>query len=115
MTSFNRTLYPLAALSLIATGVFSTPVTADMEVVAVMATQTRLNNITEVFELGADKQELTKEFSSQLNNQLGDRLADEFDSSKRSAFLASEFSAEILDALDKRLPNEVDNLISAAD
>ena len=115
MKLINHTFYPLAALSMIATGVFSTPAAADLEVVAVLATQTRLTDNVAVFELDADKQVLHGAFISELATDLGDRLAAEFESAQRSAALASDFSEQILDALDERLPGEVGNLIAAAD
>ncbi len=113
MKTLNHVLCPLAALSLIATGVFSTSATADMDVVAVLATQSRLANDAEVFEVGADKLQLTVDYTLHLNDQLSERLADEFESAKQSALLASEFSEQILDSLDERLPDEVNNLITS--
>jgi hypothetical protein len=113
MKTSKHTFYPLAAVSLIATGVFSASATADIDVVAVLATQSRLANDAVLFELGADKQLLFVEYTKRMNEQLSARLVEEYESAKQSALLASDFSKQILDALDERLPDEVSNLISS--
>ncbi len=113
MKTLNYVMSPLAALMLIATGGFSISATADMDVIAVLATQTRMAQSDELFELDADIQKLTLDFTTNIKFELSERLADEFESAKRSSLLASDFSEQILDSLDKRLPDEVSNLISA--
>lgn len=112
MNLLKRTLYPLAAICLIATGVTSTPARADMDVVAVMATQTRLSNDA-VFDRDIDRQWLVNEFKLELTDQLADRLVAEFDSTRRSNLLADDFAKQIIESLDERLPEEVSNLISS--
>ncbi|MFK8029649.1 MAG: hypothetical protein AB8G18_05385 [Gammaproteobacteria bacterium] len=109
----NRYLTTLATLTLIASGLFSTPAAADLEVVAVMALQPLPIDKIEVFGFGADKQAIASAFANEINKDLDVRLADEFESALRSADLASAFSEQILDALDERLPGEVGNLIAA--
>ena len=114
MTLNKHTLTLLAALGVVSTGLITTPAAADLEVVAVMALHTRLTDNVAAFELHSDKQAIAGNFSFELTQTLTDRLADEFESAKRSAELASEFSEQILDALDERLPSEVGNLKAAA-
>lgn len=102
-----------AAFSVIATGLISTPAAADLEVVAVMAMQPRVSVSEDVFLMNAEKETLAEDFAAAMKPELNDRLADEFETARRSAKLASDFSEQILDALDERLPGEVDNLIAA--
>lgn len=115
MNDTNRLIVSLAAVSTLVAGAFTQPVKADLEAVAVLAIQPQVSVDTELSEHSADKETLALEFAAQLKPQLSERLADEFAKARRSAELADEFSDQIIDALNERLPDEVGNLIAAAD